>query len=284
MIHQLRALAARLRGLFGDRIADQELDDEIETHSRLLTERYVRQGMTEAEAAWAARRQFGNVTLLKEANREMRGIRLIDTLFQDLRYASRMLRKNPGGAFVAVLTLALGIGANTAIFSFLEGIILRPLPYRQPEQIVILRQQLTRAGIEQMDFSVSEINDYRQQNSALSAVVEYHTDQFVLQNHATAERVQTGVVSADFFYRDGHFCQLIKRGRLRWSSSTKHLRGAAWLERSRLASGFPATEARPGSPSLASWEILRRSVSTRISPTKSTIRWTSFLALQVANG
>jgi putative ABC transport system permease protein len=129
----------------------------------------------------------------------MRGIGLIDTLFQDLRYASRMLRKNPGFTLIAVITLALGIGANTAIFSFLEGIILRPLPYRQPEQIVILRQQLTRAGIEQMDFSVSEINDYRRQNSALSAVVEYHTDQSVLQDHATAERVQTGVVSADFF-------------------------------------------------------------------------------------
>jgi len=199
MIHQLRALASRVRSLFGGRKADRELDDEIETHLRLLTERYVHQGLTEAQAARAARRQFGNVTLLKEVNREMQGIRLIDTLFQDLRYASRMLRKNPGFTLIAVITLSLGIGANTAIFSFLEGIILRPLPYRQPEQIVILRQQLTKSGIEQMDFSVSEINDYRRQNSALSAVVEYHTDQSVLQDHATAERVQTGVVSADFF-------------------------------------------------------------------------------------
>jgi hypothetical protein len=77
-------MAARLRGLFGDRGEDQEFDDEIETHLRLLTERYVRQGMTEAEAAWAARRQFGNITSLKEANREIRGIRLIDTFFQDI--------------------------------------------------------------------------------------------------------------------------------------------------------------------------------------------------------
>ncbi len=70
MIDYLRALAARLRGLFRDRKADQELEDEIKTHLRLLTERYVRRGMTEAEAAWAARRQFGNVTLLQEVNRE----------------------------------------------------------------------------------------------------------------------------------------------------------------------------------------------------------------------
>ena len=90
--HYLRALAARLRGLFGDRRADRELDDEIETHLRLLTQRYVRQGMTEEEAVRAARRQFGNVTLLKEDHREMRGIRFIESVFQDVRYGLWMLR------------------------------------------------------------------------------------------------------------------------------------------------------------------------------------------------
>ena len=95
MIHYLRALAARLRGLFGDRRANQELDDEIEMHLRLLTKRYVRQGMTEAEAARAARRQFGNITLLQEVNREMHGIRFIETLLQDLRYGLWMLGEIP---------------------------------------------------------------------------------------------------------------------------------------------------------------------------------------------
>src|SRR5215510_10690232 len=92
--HYLRALAARLRGLFGDRRADQEFDDEIETHLRLLAERYIRQGMSKAETEWAARRQFGNVTLLKEATLELRGNRFIATFFQDARYGLKMLRRN----------------------------------------------------------------------------------------------------------------------------------------------------------------------------------------------
>src|SRR5215510_6169389 len=139
MIHNLRALAAKLRGLFGDRRADQDLDGEIETHLRLLAERYVRQGMTETEALLAARRQFGNVTLLKEANREIRGIRFIETLFQDLRFGVRMLLKNKSFTALAVLSLALGIGANTALFQLLDAVRLRTLPVKDPQELAEVR-------------------------------------------------------------------------------------------------------------------------------------------------
>src|SRR5262245_53405923 len=105
MTDYLRALMARLRRLLRIREADLEFDDEVQAHLDLRTERYFRQGMTRDEAASAARRQLGNVTLLKEGNREMRGIRFIETIFQDLRFGLWLLRRNPGFTFVAVLTL-----------------------------------------------------------------------------------------------------------------------------------------------------------------------------------
>jgi putative ABC transport system permease protein len=118
---------------------------------------------------------------------------------QDCKYALRMMWKNPGFTSIALLTLGLGVGVNTAIFSVVHGIILRPLPYSHGEDLVVLRQQSLKSGINDMMFSVPEINDYRTQNKTLSDLVEYHAMRFMLLSGATAERVRTGVVSWDYF-------------------------------------------------------------------------------------
>jgi putative ABC transport system permease protein len=122
-----------------------------------------------------------------------------EILKQDCSYAFRMMRKNPGFTALAVLTLALGIGANTAIFSVVDAVLLRPLPYPQGEQLIFIRQQAQRVGVNDIQFSVPEIQDYRAQNHTLAGLVEYHGMSFTLFGHGDPNRVRTGVVSANYF-------------------------------------------------------------------------------------
>jgi putative ABC transport system permease protein len=122
-----------------------------------------------------------------------------DILRQDCAYAARMLAKSPGFTVTAVLTLALGIGANTAIFSVVHSVLLRPLPYQDGQQLIFIRQQAEKVGMPDIQFSVHEVNDYREQNSTLSGLVEYHGMSFTLFGHGDPERVSTGVVSANYF-------------------------------------------------------------------------------------
>jgi predicted permease len=218
MIDHLRAIAARLRGLIGDRKAEREFDDEIRAHLESLTERYVRQGMTAAEAASAARRQFGNATLLKETHRDMRGIRFIETLFQDLRYGLRVLGKNPGITFVAVLTLALGIGANTAIFSVVNAVLLRPLPYRDHDRLVLVTyyRGITSGQSWGTDFLAwrdqgttftdgADFLTWHDQAKAFEQIAAYRTGAgsyrrtIDLTGNGEPERLAVGLVSADLF-------------------------------------------------------------------------------------
>jgi putative ABC transport system permease protein len=118
---------------------------------------------------------------------------------QDCAYAFRMMRKNMGFTAVAVLTLGLGIGANTAIFSIVHAVLLRPLPYPQGQQLVVIHEQAQKIGIDDIGFSVHEISDFRKQNHTLAGLVEYHSMSFTLFGHGDPERVRTGVVSANFF-------------------------------------------------------------------------------------
>ncbi|HWS89210.1 MAG TPA: ABC transporter permease [Pyrinomonadaceae bacterium] len=135
---------------------------------------------------------------MREENSEGRG-GLFESVWRDVRYGFRVLRRSPGFTLAAVMTLALGIGANTAIFSVIYGVLLRPLPYREGDRLVVLRQQARLNNASSLGFSPKEFFDYRDQNKTMESMVEHHSMNFILYGRDEPERVQTGVVSANFF-------------------------------------------------------------------------------------
>ncbi len=194
-----RKLWRRARALFLARRIEREMEREMQFHLEMETEKNLRGGMSPDDARRIALLNFGGMDLTKEECRDVKRFRLAETLWQDVRYGLRILLRNPGFSLLAVLTLSLGIGANTAIFSVIYGVLLRPLPYNGGEQLVVLRQQAPLAGVNNMGFSVKEIADYREQNQTLASVVEHHSMTFTLLGGAEPELIQTAVVSANFF-------------------------------------------------------------------------------------
>ncbi|MBI4907004.1 MAG: ABC transporter permease [Acidobacteria bacterium] len=197
-VGKLRDLWSRVRRSVRDEPRDQDFVTEMEDHVGLLAERYRRQGMTAKDAELAARRQFGNTVLLEEDHRAMLTIRTIDEMRGDLILATRMLRKNPGFAAAAVLTLALAIGANTAIFSLCNAVLFRRLPYTDPDRIVLLWETMNKGT--RITVAPANFVDWRNASQSFSEMAAVNPSSgFTLWSQDEPLRLSGAGVSANFF-------------------------------------------------------------------------------------
>src|SRR5208337_29976 len=183
-------LPLRFRSLFRKSRVEQDLSDELRFHLGKLTEEKLAGGMSREEARYAALRELGGVEQIKEECRDMRRVNHVENFFQDIRYGLRMLRKNPGFTAVAVVTLALGIGANTAVFSLVDTILLRPMPYRNPEKLVVVSETVPQMGGDtEVGVAAGEYLDYRDRNRSFVQTAAYEAAGFNLTGEGTPLRV-----------------------------------------------------------------------------------------------
>jgi putative ABC transport system permease protein len=198
-MNRWRSAWTPLRTLLRRRRAEQDMDEELRLHLELEAERLERAGIAPAAARAAAQRTFGSIASVKDDCRESLGVRLVDVLAQDVRIGTRMLRRSPGFTLAVLVAMALGIGANTAIFSVVYGAVLKPLPYEGGDRVVVLHAQLAKQGVDDASFSALELQDYRGQARTIERIVEYHWMAFIFYGRTEPERLRTGVVSADYF-------------------------------------------------------------------------------------
>ncbi len=195
----LRMLAARLRGLFFTRRRDSELADEVRAHLEMAVEDNLRRGMTPEEARYAARRDFGGIEQTKQAYRERRGLPVIETFVRDLGYGGRMLRKSPGLTAIAILSLALGIGANTAIFTLIDALMLKMLPVQNPSELVELAHYWS--GGQRSSFSYRWYQQLRDDNHSFAGMfaVSNFGGKLQFRSGTAGERVDTEYVTGNCF-------------------------------------------------------------------------------------
>jgi predicted permease len=191
-----------LRGVVRKRHLDAEMDEEMRLHIEMRTQQHIDAGMTREEARYAAFRRFGRMDSVKDACREERGFNWLADLLQDVGYGVRMLRKNVGFTAVALLTLALGIGANTAIFSLVNAVLFRPLPFRASSRLVwIANPELAAAGIPGMTRSVN-VRDWRELNHCCEGlgcyIAWYGRQQNILSLNGESTRVEGTWVDRQF--------------------------------------------------------------------------------------
>jgi predicted permease len=175
---------------------ESDLDEEVRNHLAMAALERTERGEAAEEAARTARREFGNVELVREVTRDAWGSGFFDRLSQDLQFGVRMIAKSPGFAAIAIVTLALGIGANTALFSVVNGVLLNPLPYPQPEQLVTLHE--SKPNFEAGSISFPNFQDWRKENTTFSMMGISRGYSFSLTGAGDPEQVRSELVSTDF--------------------------------------------------------------------------------------
>jgi putative ABC transport system permease protein len=198
-MHHLLAIWHRLTALLRRRRLERDLNDELAFHLAMREADYLREGVADSDARHAARRRFGNLTSLKEQCRDMWTFHPLETLLQDVRYALRTLRKSPGFTIVAVLALAIGIGANTAIFSLVDAVRARALPYKDPSGLVELWGNVVRAKIERRGASYPDYLDWRARSRSFEDVAAFDGQTLTLAGDDEPERITGEFVSAPYF-------------------------------------------------------------------------------------
>src|SRR5687768_7235085 len=198
-MRQFFAALARLTGVFTKDRADDDLREELQAHIEMDTNENIRRGMQPDEARRKALLSAGGLTQASEAVRDQRGLPWLESLAADIRYAFRALRRSPAFTLIVVITLALGIGANTAIFSVVRGVLLKPLPHRDGDRLVYLRQSRDGPGGANLSFSVPEVRDFRTGAPSLGAIAEYSPWFGTLQGGDGAQRIDVGLVTGNFF-------------------------------------------------------------------------------------
>ena len=198
--HWIYTIPLRLRSLLRRKRVEQELDEELQYHLRCRTEEFLARGMSQEEARRAATRAMDGLELRKEQCRDTRGVNWTQGFAQDLLFGLRMLRKNPGFTSIAVLTLALGIGANTAVFSAIDTLLLQPLPYVHPEQLMLVSESVPEMGGDDFNgVAAGEFLDYRDRNRSFAQTAAFQDDGFNLTGAGAPLRVNASRATPSLF-------------------------------------------------------------------------------------
>jgi putative ABC transport system permease protein len=195
----LSDITSRLRSLLRRKRVESELDSELRFHFEQQVEKHVHAGLSRDDAVRRARLFFGGMDQVKEECRDARGVHLMEALFQDLHYGLRMLRKKPAFTLVAVLTLALGVGANTAIFSIVNAVLLRQLPYRTPDRLVRIVFNSPGVGLRDVPFSAPELDDLRTRSGVFEDVSAVGGGSVNLTGASQPERLEFIVTHPNYF-------------------------------------------------------------------------------------